>query len=486
MADFPERPPIDRKARFQIPHQDILKQDPSIRSCNWNEVVLGFENAEAAMIEANRCIQCPAAPCINACPLHNDIPGALWELEQGNFIEAANVFRITSTMPEVCGRICPQERLCEGSCVVGNQKRIPATPPVSIGLLEAFAADQQRASQGYPVPPIAPATGKRLAIIGSGPAGLTVAELAAQDGHKVVIYESWPKPGGIMRYGIPSFKMSKEITEEKISLLEKMGIEFRCNTTIGKDISFNQLAEENNAIYLAHGAGIHASTGAPGEDLPNIHWATDFLAQGNIPVEELPEYLREPLHLGNQIVIIGGGDTSMDCVRSAVRLAKIQGLEATVTCLYRRTETEMPGREEERTHAKEEGVEFRFFTAPVRFIPDSEGAVAAVECVKMELGEPDSSGRPRPEPVRGSEHLVPADTVILAVGYNGDAELAENARLNHRWGLILIDQESGMTNRPGVFAGGDSVRGSDLVVTALAQARTTAIGILEYLAKTPA
>lgn len=483
MADITERPRVDRKARLQIPHQKILKQDPSLRRCNWNEVVLGFEDLQTAIVEATRCIQCPAAPCIKACPVQNDIPGALWELEQGNFIEAANIFRLTSTMPEVCGRICPQERLCEGSCVVGNQKRVLPTPPVEIGRLEAFVADYQRRTQGFPKPKLSPPTGQRVAVIGSGPAGLTVAELVAQAGHEVTVFEAWPKPGGILRYGIPNFKLEKEITEDKVQFLEELGVQFRCNVTLGQDITLEQLLQDGYvAIYLGHGAGIGAATGAPGEDLGNVYWATDFLVRGNLLPAELPERQRTPITLGDQVVVVGGGDTSMDCVRTAVRLAQEQGVAATVTCLYRRTESEMPGRAEERQHAKEEGVQFQFLTAPLRFLGNSQGRVKAIECIRMELGEPDASGRRRPVQVPGSEHLVEADTVILAVGYNGDTALADAAQVAHQHGLIVIDPETGMTSRPGIFAGGDSVRGADLVVTAIAQAQTAASGMLEYLA----
>lgn len=483
MAEINERPRVDRKARFQIPEQKILKQDAMDRRCNWNEVVLGFESEGTAMVEAERCIQCPAAPCIKACPVHNDIPGALWELEQGNFIEAANIFRLTSTMPEVCGRICPQERLCEGSCVVGNEKRVPPVRPVAIGRLEAFVSDYQRRTEGLPLPSMPPSTGRKVAIIGAGPAGFTVAELVARDGHKAVVYDAWPKPGGILLYGIPNFKMGKEIAEEKVQQLEAMGVRFVPNSMFGRGIVIDDLfAEGYDAIYLGHGAGIGATTGIPGEELGNIYQATDFLVRGNLTPDELPIEKLEPLSIGNRIVIVGGGDTSMDCVRTAVRLANESGRpETVVTCLYRRSENEMPGREEERTHAKEEGVQFQFLTAPVEYVGDEEGQVAGVTCVRMMLGEPDESGRSAPVPIPGSEHVVEADTVVLAVGYWGDRMLAEAAGLNHKRGLLVVDPETGETSHPGVFAGGDNVRGADLVVTAVAEAKRAAVGILQYL-----
>ena len=477
-----ERPKVDRKARFTIPAQKLLKQDPIDRRCNWNEVTLGFESPEAAMVEATRCIQCPGAPCIKACPVHNDIPSALWELEQGHFEEAADIFRITSTMPEVCGRICPQERLCEGSCVVGNHKKIPVTPPVRIGRLEAFVADFQRNRRGFPVPPQAQPTGKKVAVIGAGPAGITVAEYAAQAGHEVVMYDAWPEPGGILRYGIPDFKLSKDFLTAKMHELEQLGVSFIGNTRLGADITVDLLAQEYNAVFLGHGAGVGATAGLPGETLHNIFMATDFLVRGNLSPEELPEGQRDPVTLGEKIVIVGGGDTSMDCVRTAVRLAKERGIDATVTCLYRRTEAEMPGREEERVHAQDEGVKFQFLTAPVRFSGNEAGRVTHIECVTMELGEPDSSGRRRPVPVAGSERMVLADTVVLAIGYWGDEALATSVEgIEHRQGVFVVDPETGMTNRPGLFAGGDSVNGADLVVTAIASGKLAAAGILEYL-----
>ena len=487
MVSIRERPKIDRKARFAIPAQKILKQDPLERRCNWDEVVLGFENEQAAVTEANRCIQCPGAPCIKACPIENDIPSALWELEQGHFAEAASVFRLTSTMPEVCGRICPQERLCEGACVVGNPKKKPPTLPVAIGRLEAFVADYQRHAQGFPKPTLAPSTGKRVAIVGAGPAGLTVAELLVCAGHHAVIYDAWPEAGGILRYGIPNFKLKKSITEEKIRFLQELGVEFVCNSKIGVDITVDQLlAEGFHAVFLGHGAGIGASARIPGEDLGNVYSATDYLVRGNLTPDELPEGQRAPLVLGKDVVVVGGGDTAMDCVRTSVRLARQQGNDATVTCLYRRTEVEMPGREAERTHAKDEGVQFHFLTAPLRFVDDGKGKVSKIECITMELGEPDASGRRRPVPVKGSEHLVDADTVVLALGYWGDEEFAEKVGgIEHKEGLILVDGGTGVTARAGVFAGGDCVRGADLVVTAIAEGQRAARGILDYLETLP-
>ncbi len=475
MAESP-RPKIDRKARLQIPAQPIQKHDPLERCNHWEEVVIGF-SPDTAMVEATRCIQCPAAPCIKACPVGNDIPGALWLLEIGDFIGAANKFRETSTMPEVCGRICPQERLCEGDCVVGNNPKLNVRP-VAIGRLEAFVADHQRKTEGLPRPTIAESTGKSIAVIGAGPAGITVAELLAPNGHSITILDNWPEPGGILRYGIPNFKMGKSIVEDKVALLRDLGVEFVGNVTIGRDKSVSQLLAEYDAVYLGHGASIGASPNLPGEDLNGVYYATDFLVRGNLSPEELPEGQKEKPKIGKRVVVIGGGDTSSDCVRTAVRLRAKE-----VTCLYRRTESEMPGRVEERTHAKEEGVKYVFLTAPLRFVGDESGNVTGVECIQMELGEPDASGRPRPVQKAGSEFIVTADTVVMAVGYWADEEFAQAVPGlgTQKSGRIVIDPDTGETSVPGLFAGGDSVRGADLVVTAVADGRRAAEAIDAYL-----
>lgn len=472
------RPKVDRKARFAIPPQPIPKQDAADRLCNWNEVVIGFD-AESARIEAERCIQCPAAPCITACPAHNDIPGALWLLEQGDVLGAANKFRETSSMPEICGRICPQERLCEGACVVGKKKD-PNNRPVAIGRLEAYVADTQRRTLGgMPTPETAPDSGKCVAVVGAGPAGITAAEWLRKKGHAVTLFDSWPKPGGILLYGIPNFKLGKEIVDQKLQMLQQLGVTFRHSVSVGRDLTVDDLlAQGYHAVMLAQGAPVGASPRLEGEELPGVYQATDFLVRGNLPVDARPDVQQEPLQLGKRVVVVGGGDTAMDCVRTAVRSGA-----AEVTCVYRRTEAEMPGREEERKYAKEEGVQFFFLAQPVRILQGEHGRVAAIECVRSELGEPDASGRRRPVVVPGSEFTVEADTVVLATGYWADPLIAETTP-----GLdankdfeIVAEPETGKTSRPGVFAGGDSVRGADLVVTAVADGKAVARAIHEYL-----
>ncbi len=472
---------LDVRHRLQIPRQPIKKQDPQTRVHNWDEVFLGFD-IEAAKVEAARCIQCPTAPCQSACPVHNDIPGAFALLEKGDIIGAAEVFRETSELPELCGRLCPQEKLCEGECVVAFAIRpgMQTQPPVAIGKLESFVTDYQRRTVGLVPPPLPAATGKSVAIIGAGPAGLAVAEQLALVGHRCVVYDAWPEPGGILLYGIPNFKLAKTVLDDKVDYLTNLGVEFICNTWIGRDVTIDDLFDRHNfnAVFVGTGAPVGGTLAIPGEDLKGVYQATEFLVRGNLQPEQLPADMREAMRVGRRVVVIGGGDTSMDCVRTAVRLGAQE-----VSCVYRRTENEMQGRGEERVHAKEEGVNFQFLTIPLRFLGDEGGRVRAVQCQRMALGEPDESGRRRPVPVPGSEFLIEADTIAVAIGYNADPLIPKKTiGLDaDRWALIKIDRETGQTSRKGVFAGGDNVNGADLVVTALADGRRAAIAIDKYL-----
>jgi glutamate synthase (NADPH/NADH) small chain len=471
---------VEVQRRLAISRVPINKQDPEERKKNWDEVFLGFD-LESAKVEAMRCIQCPTAPCQQACPVGNDIPGAFKLLEIGDVNGAANKFRETSNLPELCGRLCPQERLCEGECVVAFAIRPDShqEPPVTIGKLEAFVGDYQREHFGVPIPVIEEPSGFSVAIVGAGPAGMAVAEELAINGHACTMYDAWPEPGGILLYGIPNFKLSKKVLDDKVAFLDKLGVKFVGNTWVGKDVTVDQLFQQGfDSVFVGTGAGLGGKLAIPNEELKNIYAATEFLVRGNLAPESLPEHMREPMPIGDDMVVIGGGDTSMDCVRTAVRLGA-----KNVTCVYRRTEAEMLGREEERTHAKQEGVSFQFLTIPLRFIGDDDGNVAGVECQRMALGEPDESGRRRPIPIPHSEFVVPASTVAIAIGYNADPTITDAAPgvATNRWNLVEVDKETFMTSKPGVFAGGDNVNGADLVVTALADGRRAATAIHEYL-----
>ncbi len=461
--------PIDRRQRLRIPPHHVTKQTPHDRVRNWDEVYYGY-TAGPAMFEAQRCIQCPAAPCTQACPVDNDIPGALAYLEIGKLADAAAVFRRTSEMPELCGRLCPQEALCEGSCVIGKNAK-----PVAIGKLEAFLGDWDRKQRGgFPVLEPEHESGQRIAVVGSGPAGLAVAEQMRIAGHAVTVFESWPAAGGVLRYGIPNFKTAKDIVDEKVHALSEAGVEFRFDTRVGVDIGWDELSRFD-AVFLGHGASVGKRLGLDGERLARVYSATEFLVRANLGDTMLPTVLRSTPDVGRKVVVVGGGDTSMDCVRSAVRLGADQ-----VTLLYRRTENEMVGREEERRHAREEGVIFEYLTTPVGLVK-RDGAVVGVECVRMSLGAPDESGRRRPAPVPGSEFVIDCDAFVVAVGYDVGRELYADSGIDvNDWGEVIVDQH-GRTSRPGVFAGGDNVIGADLVVTALAGAHTAIPTMLEYL-----
>jgi glutamate synthase (NADPH/NADH) small chain len=473
---------IYRKARLRIPRQNVPKQKPEERVHNFSEVYLGFDE-ERAKLEATRCIQCPdPAPCHKSCPLHNDIPLATWHISQGEFLEAAAVYRQTSNLPEVCGRVCPQEALCQGSCVLGKRDL-----PVYLGKLESFVTDYERRTVGLRKPDIAPPTGKRVAVVGAGPASIAVAEEMTKRGHAVTVYDSWPVPGGVLVYGIPSFKLKKSVIADKINYLEEIGVRFVTNTTIGKDLKLEDLFKAGYAtVFLGTGAGVPTRLNLPGEDLKGIYMATEYLVRGNLPREYLPSGMETKPEVGRHVAVIGGGDTAMDCLRTARRLQVQAGMpDGTTICYYRRSEKEMPGKIEERTNAREEGVQFEFLTAPVKFFGDDSGHVRAMECVRMRLGEPDASGRRSPVPIEGSNFTVEAETVICALGYKADSliEKTTPGLKANKWGLYIVDPETGATSLPGVYAGGDNVTGPDLVVTAMAAGRRAAKAMDAYIAK---
>jgi len=474
MLPRPNSKAVNRKERLDLPGSGPPRRPPADRLAGFGEswAAVSLEWAQAA---ARRCIQCPAEPCVRACPLGNDIPFALWHLEHGLVDDAALIFRRTSSMPDICGRVCPQTELCEGVCPYTKQGR----PPVPIGRLEAYAADwvsreglSVRATAARP-------TGRRIAIVGAGPAGITAAEILAGSGHAVTLFDAWPEAGGLLLYGIPRFKLSPEIVRRKTQHLSRLGIRCQFDTKLGNGLSVDGLVDHGfDAILLAIGAGIGRPLDVPGSDLEGVYQATPFLVRTNTDPASLPPGLRARPGVGRRVAVIGGGDTAMDCVRTALRLGSD---EATVW--YRRTEAEMPGNPRDRKLAIEEGARFEWLAAPVGLEADENGQVRAMRLVRMQLGEADASGRRRPIPIPGSEHTVEADTVVLALGYLPDADfVARIAGLDTEPdGRIRVDPLTGATSRPGIFAAGDNVLGPALVVDAVAHGLRAAEAIDSFV-----
>ncbi|MCC6956343.1 MAG: NAD(P)-dependent oxidoreductase [Anaerolineales bacterium] len=467
---------IDRKSRARVLSTGVLNRPVEERICDFDDVVIPLD-PETAMFEASRCVQCPdPAPCVLACPAHNDIPSAMWLIEQGKFLEAAQLYHQTSSMPEICGRVCPHEQLCQGSCT-----RVKSTSPVLTGALEAFVIDYERSLYGRVDIPVGQSTGKKVAIVGSGPAGMACAEQLVQNGHQVTIFEMKPATGGLLTYGIPGFKLPNQVVDNRLQDLERAGVEFVSEICIGKEKTIDDLFNDGyHAVFVGVGAEIDAPMEVPGEDLPGVYKATEFLMRGNVDPALLPVELREKPAVGRKVAVIGGGDTASDCLRTALRL----GAEE-VVCLYRRTEKEMPGGRHDRELAREEGAEYQFLTQPVRFIAGEDGRLAQIECIRMELGEPDAKGRRRPVPVEGSNFIVDADCAVLALGYWPDTTIGDSTPdlKTHKYGLIIVDPATGATSRPGVYAGGDGVTGPDLVVTAMVAGRKAAQAMDEYLSE---
>jgi glutamate synthase (NADPH/NADH) small chain len=470
-----EGPVVDRKARMKLPFEDVKARPVKERVKDFEPTLLPLSPDEARRA-AERCIHCPdPAPCFKACLVKNDIPAAMWLIEQGDFIGAAKIYRQTSSMPEICGRVCPQEALCQGACPLNKRGE-----PVLTGALEVFVTDYQRQHEEVNIP-VGEPTGKRVAIVGSGPAGLSCAEQLVRKGHDVTIFEAAPAPGGLLLYGIPNFKLPKKVVNEWMDMLNRTGVNIVTNTRIGENKTIDELFEEGyQAVFIGVGTGIDSKMEAPGVNLPGIYQGTEFLIRANVDPEFLPPDKQAKPDIGRRVAVVGGGDTASDCLRSALRLGAME-----VTCLYRRTEAEMPGGKKDRELAKEEGVNYRFLTQPIRFIAGPDGRVSAVECLQCELGEPDESGRRRPIPIEGSNFTVEADTVILALGYWPDPVIGDTTTglETHKWGLIVADPETGSTSRPGVYAGGDVVTGPDLVASAMVAGRKSAAVIHEYLAE---
>jgi len=448
------------------------KQDPKERGHNFNEVALGYTE-EQAVAEAERCLQCAKAPCVDGCPVEVDIPAFIQLIRERKFDEAIKKVKEKNSLPAICGRVCPQEAQCQASCTMGK-----VGDPISIGRLERFVSDWER-QRGYEAPQRAASSGKRVAIVGAGPAGLTAAADLAKLGHEVVVFEALHKPGGVLIYGIPEFRLPKKIVESEAEYIGKLGAEIKVNAMIGKLYTISELLERFDAVFIGTGAGLPRFMRIPGENLCGIYSANEFLIRVNLMKAYSFPRADTPVFVGEKVAVIGGGNTAMDSTRCALRLGAKE-----VKIVYRRSRNEMPTRAEEVENAEEEGIVLEFLTNPTRFIGNDRGWVKAMECIRMRLGEPDASGRRRPIPIEGSEFTTDVDTVIMAIGRTPNPiiqQTTEGLEVT-KWGTIVVD-ENGKTSIEGVYAGGDIVTGQATVISAMGAGKKAAKAIHQYLTK---
>jgi glutamate synthase (NADPH/NADH) small chain len=467
--------PLKLKDRMKIPRQHMVEQAAELRVLNFKEVNLGY-STELARQEALRCLDCAKPTCVDNCPVGVKVKDFVRLIVEGDFLGAAAKIREDNVLPAVTGRVCPQEDHCEGKCLL--TKKVES---LGIGYLERFVADYEQ-RMGAPLAAKAPATGKKVAIVGSGPAGLSAAGDLVQKGHQVHVFEALHEIGGVLVYGIPEFRLPKQVIREQIDTMRAMGVEFETNVVVGKTVSIDELFEEEgyDAVFIATGAGLPVFLNVPGEHLNGVYSANEFLTRMNLMhAYEFPDYDEPMVDLhGKHIAVIGGGNTALDAIRSARRL----GAEKTYV-IYRRSDAEMPARAEEVKHAKQEGIDFQVLTNPVEFLDDGRGWLRAARCVRMELGEPDASGRRRPIPVAGSEFEIPLSVAIIATGTSANPLIQSTTpglKTNKR-GYIEAGTESQRTSRRGVFAGGDIVTGSATVILAMGAGRRAAKSIDEYL-----
>jgi len=457
--------------RCAIPRHGMPHQDPAKRVQNFDEVALGWDR-ETAMEEAERCLLCKNPQCVTNCPAEIDIPGFVKKIAEGDFLEAARTLRASSALPAVCGRVCPQENQCELTCVMGKKYK-----SVAIGRLERFASDYALFDEQLPIPAIAPPTGKKVAVVGAGPAGITVAGDLVKLGHDVTLYEALHEPGGVLLYGIPEFRLPKEIVRLEVEVIQQLGVKLVTNFVVGRTASVDELLEEFDAVFLGNGAGAPSFLNIPGENLNGVYSASEYLTRCNLmKAYKFPHYTT-PVATGKKVAVLGGGNVAMDAVRMSLRLGADEA-----TILYRRSRKEMPARAEEIENAEEEGVKFHYLINPVRFIGNEIGWVTGVECLRMELGEPDASGRRRPIPIKGSEFIVDVDMVVVAIGQSANpivASTATGVETNER-GYFIAD-EDGRTTKPGVCAGGDIVTGAATVILAIGSGKKSARALHEYL-----
>ena len=472
---------MDAKEKMAIPPQPMPEQDAKARARNMKEVALGYD-AEAAKKEASRCLQCPAKPCMKGCPVSINIPGFLAKAAEGDFEGAIKIIKETSLLPSVCGRVCPQEKQCQKFCTMGKLLK-DVDKAVAIGRVERFCADLERESgKGAAAGTLPPRTGKKVAVVGSGPASITCAADCARAGHDVTVFEAFHKPGGVLVYGIPEFRLPKSIVQAEIDNLKSLGVKIETNFVVGRTRKLRDFIDKDgfDAVFVGTGAGLPKFMGIEGENLNGVFSANEYLTRANLMKAYDEEHADTPYWHGRRVAVLGGGNVAMDASRMALRL----GAEK-VYLVYRRSEAEMPARKEEVHHAKEEGVEFHMLENAKRVIGDDKGFVAGLECLKYELGEPDASGRRSPVAVKGSEFVLDVDTVIVAVGNASNPLIpatTEGLETNAK-GNIVVNPETNMTSIPGVFAGGDIVLGAATVILAMGEGRRAAAGINAYLAK---
>jgi glutamate synthase (NADPH/NADH) small chain len=448
-------------------------QDPVERARNFNEVALGYSR-EAVIDEANRCLQCKKEPCRQGCPVEVDIPAFIRLAAAGDFAGAIAKIKEKNALPAVCGRVCPQENQCEKYCTLGKKHE-----PVGIGRIERFCADWELAT-GVKVPEVAPPTGKRVAVVGSGPAGLTCAADLAKLGHEVTVFEALHVAGGVLMYGIPEFRLPKAVVQAEVENLKKLGVKIEVNSVVGKFTTVDALMEEEgfDAVFIGTGAGLPYFMNIPGENSCGVYSANEFLTRTNLMKAYMFPDWDTPIKIGKKVAVLGGGNVAMDAARTALRLGAEESW-----IVYRRSHAELPARKEEVEHAEEEGVKFAFLTSPVEILSNDDGWVIGMKCIKYELGEPDASGRRRPVPIEGSEYIMDVDTVVVAIGQGPNPLVPRTTKgleLTKK-GNIVADPETGATSKPGVFAGGDVVTGATTVILAMGAGRTAAKSIHEYL-----
>lgn len=450
----------------------VREQEPKVRAANFEEVCLGY-NKEEAMEEASRCLKCKNAKCMGGCPVSINIPGFIKEVELGNFEEAAKVIAQSSALPAVCGRVCPQETQCEGKCIRGIKGE-----PISIGKLERFVADWSRENGFVPAAP-EKTNGKKVAVIGSGPAGLTCAGDLAKLGYEVTIFEALHEPGGVLIYGIPEFRLTKStVVKTEVENVKKLGVKIETDVIVGKSVTIDELMDEEGfeAVFIGSGAGLPMFMGIPGENANGVFSANEYLTRSNLMKAFRDDY-DTPIAVSKKVAVVGGGNVAMDAARTALRLG------AEVHIVYRRSEAELPARAEEVHHAKEEGIIFNLLCNPVEILTDDNGWVNGMKCIRMELGEPDASGRRRPVEIPGSEFTIDVDTVIMSLGTSPNPLISSTTKGldTNRRKCIVADESNGQTSREGVFAGGDAVTGAATVILAMEAGRAGARGIDEYL-----